>query len=45
MKFRSQIFMGAALTLCATQGQATTLEQAVKESLLSHPQVLSLIHI
>ena len=39
MKFRSQIFMGAALTLCATQGQATTLEQAVKESLLSHPQI------
>ena len=39
MKYGSQLFMGAALTVCATQSQATTLEQAVKDSLLWHPQV------
>lgn len=39
MKFGSQLMMGAALTLCATQSQATTLEQAVKDGLLWHPQV------
>ncbi|WP_437890495.1 TolC family outer membrane protein [Phytobacter sp. V91] len=39
MKYRSPVTMGAALMLCAAQSQATTLEQAVKESLLSHPEV------
>ena len=39
MKKYSQIVMGAALVLSATQGQATTLEQAVKDSLLWHPEV------
>ncbi|MFY9994572.1 MAG: TolC family outer membrane protein [Leclercia sp.] len=39
MKQYSQIFMGAALALVATQSQATTLEQAVKDSLLWHPEV------
>ncbi|MFK3711103.1 TolC family outer membrane protein [Leclercia adecarboxylata] len=39
MKQYSQIVLGAALVLSATQSQATTLEQAVKDSLLWHPEV------
>ncbi|MGK9172017.1 TolC family outer membrane protein [Yokenella regensburgei] len=39
MKVGSPLFLGAALTLCVSQSQATTLEQAVKDSLSWHPQV------
>ncbi len=39
MKQYSQFVMGAALVLSATHSQATTLEQAVKDSLLWHPEV------